>query len=183
MWGVLTLRRGAVLMNTWSLERLEDNALLRALSRLVTQDRATTAALLAHIVEAEERRLYLYDACSSMFVYCKRVLHMSEGATYKRIQVARAARRFPAIFDAIAAGRLHLCAVVVLAPHLTPANVEELLAAATHQSRAELETLVAAHFPKPDVATIVQPLPDQRAAAASTAQVVANIARQQSPLR
>jgi hypothetical protein len=168
-------------MNTWSLEHLEDNALLRALTRLVTEDRATTAALLAHIVEVEERRLYLYAACSSMFVYCKRILHMSEGATYKRIQVARAARRFPALFDAIAEGRLHLSAVVVLAPHLTPANAEELLAAATHQTRAEVEALIAMRFPKPDVATIVRPLMDRHPAAASLAQVVANIAREQSP--
>ncbi len=146
-------------MKNWSLKHLEDHALLCALTGLVTRDRATTAAVLAHIVETEERRLYLHEACSSMFDYCKRVLHMSEGTTYKRIQAARTARRFPAIFDAVADGRLHLSAVVVLAPHLKLSNAEALLAAAAHKTRAEVEAMVAAHFPKPDLPTAVRALP------------------------
>jgi hypothetical protein len=43
---------------------------------------------------------------------------------------------------------------VLLAPCLTPENAEELLAAATHQSKAAIERLLAERFPQPD-------LPDQ----------------------
>ena len=43
---------------------------------------------------------------------------------YKRIRVARTARQFPAIHDMLADGRLHLTAVVLLAPYLTPENAD-----------------------------------------------------------
>jgi 5-methylcytosine-specific restriction endonuclease McrA len=74
------------------------------------------------------------------------------------VQSARAARRFPALFTALAEGRLHLAGVVMLAPHLTPENSEELIAAATHRTKAEIELLLAQHFPRPDVPTVLRAL-------------------------
>ncbi len=60
---------------------------------------------------------------------------MSEDAAYRRIRAARAARDFPAIFDMIADGRLHLSGISMLAPYLAPANADELLAAAAGRSK------------------------------------------------
>jgi len=82
--------------------------------------------------------------------YCVGELRLSADAAARRIQAARAARRFPAIFDAVAEGRLHLTAGL-LAPHLTEGTAEELLAAATHKTKSEIEQLLAEWFPKPDV--------------------------------
>jgi hypothetical protein len=163
-------------MKTWSLEHLQDHALLHALTALVTQDRAVTAALLAHIVEVEARGLYLHAACSSMFDYCRRVLHMSESSTYKRIHAARAARRFPAIFEAVAEGRLHLSAVVTLAPYLDAANAGALLTAATHKTRAEVEKLIAARFPRADVPTLVRTIAPSGVMAAVASEAAASAA-------
>jgi hypothetical protein len=53
------------------------------------------AELIAHLGEVDARRLYLEEGCSSMFVWCQRVLHFAEGVAYKRIQAARTARQFP----------------------------------------------------------------------------------------
>jgi hypothetical protein len=92
-----------------------------------------------------------------MYVYCVDAFHMSEQAAYKRIFVARAARRFPAIFPAVAEGRLHLSAVVLLAAHLTEANADELLGAATHRTKAGVEKLLAERFPQPDLLSWVGP--------------------------
>ena len=103
-----------------------DQALLADLSALVAADRQTTAALLAHIAEVDARQLYLPAACASMHVYCVRALHIAEEVAFKRIRAARAARRFPQIFAAIADGRLHVSGVVLLAPHLTDDNADEL---------------------------------------------------------
>src|SRR2546422_7868703 len=50
---------GTRVMCTYSLSDLGDRALLRDLAALVAHDRATTAVLLAHIAEVDERRLYL----------------------------------------------------------------------------------------------------------------------------
>jgi 5-methylcytosine-specific restriction endonuclease McrA len=91
-----------------------------------------------------------------MFAYCVQQLHFSEEVAYKRIRAARTARRFPAILPAVAEGRLHLTAVVLLAPCLSSENADELLAAATHRSKSEIEALLARRFPRPDLPTRVQ---------------------------
>src|SRR5437870_1414487 len=106
---------------------------------------------LAHIAEVDARRLYVPAGFPSMFLYCVHELHFSEEAARKRSHAARAARRFPAIFSAVAEGRLHLSAVVTLAPHLTEDTADELLAAAAHKTRAEIELLLAQRCPRPDV--------------------------------
>src|SRR5436309_6472945 len=146
-------------MRAYSLSHLSDPELLRGLASLVAQDRATTATLLAHIAEFDARRLYLPAAYPSTFAYCVHELRLSEEAAFKRIHAARAARRFPAIFGALAEGHLHLSGVVMLAPHLTPENAEALLAVAEHKSKGELEWLLAQRFPRPDLPERLQRAP------------------------
>jgi hypothetical protein len=138
-------------VTTYSLSHLSDPALLRALAALVARDRTTTAALLAHIGEVDARKLYLPAAHPSMYSYCVHELRLSEQTALKRIRVARTARQYPAIFAAVAEGQLQLSAVILLAPHLTPETADELLAAATHKTHAEVEQFLAQRFPRPDV--------------------------------
>src|SRR5207244_1511918 len=141
-----------------TLSHLSDPDLLRDLSTLVEKDRANTALLLAHLAEVDTRRLYLSAACSSMYVYCLRKLHMSEDEACTRTKAARIAREFPALLTALAEGRLHLSAILLLGPELTKENAEELLAAAAHKSKAEVQLLLARRFPQPDVATRIEPI-------------------------
>jgi hypothetical protein len=91
-------------VTNYGLSHLSNGTLLRDLQALVTRDRAITAALLAHLAEADARKLYLPAGCASMFAYCVQELRLSEDAAYKRIQAARAARQFPALFIAVAEG-------------------------------------------------------------------------------
>jgi hypothetical protein len=144
------------LVKTYSLSHLSDQVLLRDLAALVARDRVTTAELLAHIAEVDVRKLYLPAAYPSMFAYCVGELHLSEEAAFKRIHAARATRRFPVILDALTQGRLHLSAVVLLAPHLTEDTAAELLAGATHKTKSEIELLLAARFPRSGVLAWVQ---------------------------
>src|SRR6266571_7265356 len=143
-------------MRSYSLSHLTDHILLRNLVALRSRDCATTAELLAYLAEVDQRRLYLPAGYPSMYLYCVHELRMSEDVAFKRIRAARAARRFPAIYCAVADGRLHLSAVVLLAPHLTPENAKELLAAAEHRTKAEIGLLLARRFPQPDVPMLVQ---------------------------
>jgi 5-methylcytosine-specific restriction endonuclease McrA len=142
-------------MSRYSLTHLSDPALLRDLAVLVARDRTTTAELLAHLAEVDARRLYLPAAYPSMYAWCVGVLRLSEESAFKRIHAARAARRFPAIFPMLADGRLHLSGVILLAPHLAPDNADSLLAAASQQTKAGIERLLAERFPRPDVPTLV----------------------------
>ncbi len=125
------------------LDALSDDELLRGLAELLRDSRRTEADLVAHIGEADARRLYAREASPSMFAYCTERLHLSEAEAYLRIAAARAAREHPVLLEMLADGRLHLTAIAKLAPHLTPENREELLERATHQTKREIEELVA----------------------------------------
>ncbi|MGH7723901.1 MAG: HNH endonuclease [Candidatus Eiseniibacteriota bacterium] len=134
-------------MRANALTHLSDAVLLRGLRALVARDRMTTAELLAYLAEVDDRRLYLAAGYSSMHAYCVDELHLSEDAALKRIQAARAARQFPVLFKALADGRLHLAGVRLLAPHLTAENLDELIEAATHRRRSEIEQFLVQRFP------------------------------------
>ena len=138
-------------MNLRAFSRLSNEDVLLRLNAAAVQECVRTAEIMALIAEVDERRLYAPEGQESMYAYCVNVLHMSEDVALKRIRVARAARKFPPIFDAVLEGRLHLSAVVELAPYLTADNADELLAAATHKTRAELLQLLAERFPRPDL--------------------------------
>jgi hypothetical protein len=145
-------------VNRYSLTHVPDSVLLRDLHSLLARECATTAALLAHLAEVDVRRLYAAAGYPSMFAYCIEQLHLSEEAAYKRIRVARVARQFPVVFEWIADGRLHTSGVVILAAHLTPENADELFAAATHQSTAGIERVLAERFPRPDLPARIEAL-------------------------
>ena len=156
--------------------------LLDECSEAAARDRAGTVDLLVHLGAIYARRLHRTRGCGSLFEYCTQVLRMCEATATRRIRAARAARRFPVILPMLADGRLHVSAVSLLAKHLRPADVASLLAEATHQSKAQVERMVARRFPKPDVVTAVRPLAAAMTAAAQAAQVVANMGLLRSPV-
>ena len=161
--------------------KLAADTLLTEFAESLSRDRESTVDLLIQIGVIEARKLYVPLACSSMYVYCTQVMHMSEWTALKRIRAARAARKFPAILPMIAEGKLHLSAVVLLAQDLTHENANALLMDATHKSKAEVELLLAHRFPKPDVTTVVRQLVADNVRVSSAAQFVANIESQLAP--
>ena len=130
---------------------LSDAELLATVKQLVANEREATARLLAHLAVMDSRRLYLGQGCSSLFTYCTQVLHLSEHAAYARIEAARAARKFPAVLEALASGALHLTAINLIAPYLTAENVDRVITDATHKVKRDVEELVATLHPQPPV--------------------------------
>jgi hypothetical protein len=149
-------------MKQMCLETMSDRDVVERLHALLGEERRLTASVLAHLGEVEARRLYLPAACSSMHVYCVRVLGMSEDQAYKRIRAARAMRRFPVVGTAVAEGRLHLSGVVLLAPHLTEESAEGLVAEASGKSRAEIEILLARRAPRADAPERLERVGEQK---------------------
>ena len=142
--------------------RLANEDLIDKLKNALRTDAKLEAELLLLLGEVDARQLYLDHACSSMFLYCTRVLGLSEACAYHRIGAARAARRFPAIFDEISAGSLHSSGVNLLASHLTPQNVDQWVVEARGKSKRELEILIANRRPKPTAPSSVRKLPEQK---------------------
>jgi hypothetical protein len=133
--------------------------LLQALHELASRSCELEADLLAHLGEVDARELYLGQGFPSMFSYCTGALHFSEGTAYHRIAAARAARSFAILLDCIRRGELHLAAVRLLAPHLTPENHVELIANAKHKSKRAIEEMLADRAPKPDAPALVRRVP------------------------
>jgi len=147
-----------------ALARLSDQELLAHLQLAAQAECRATAHLIALLIELDSRSLYLGEGFPSLFAYCTDALHLSESAAYNRIDVARTAQRFPVILDGLAAGELTLACVRLLAPHLTPDNHRDVLTRARHKSKREVELLIAALHPRPDVPSIMRKLPAPRQA-------------------
>jgi len=140
-------------------ESLSSSDLRSATWALVRGSHGVEAALLVHLGEIDERKVYLDWAFSSMFAFCVGELRFSEDVACNRINVARAARRMPVILEAVRSGQVHLAGLRLLAPHLTTENQEKVLAEAAGKSKREIEELVARLWPQPPVPTVVRKLP------------------------
>lgn len=121
-------------------------------------DRDTRTEVIAHLAEVEQRRLYLAQACSSMYTFCIERLGYSENEAHTRLQVARLCSRFPEAMAALESGAIHLTGLALLCPKVTEESVRELLAEATGKTRREIEALLARRFPRPDVPPSITPL-------------------------
>lgn len=146
----------------WKLDHLSHSQLIESLKKVMRVRRRALAELIAHLAEVEERRLHLEAAHGSMFDYCVARLGMSEDEACRRIDLARLARSYPALYPLLASGEITLSVALVLKPILSPANHDELFLAARGKSIREARELVAMHAPRPDVPSSVRKLPERR---------------------
>ncbi len=161
-----------------ALHSIPDDELLRRLHELAAQSRRVEADLVAHIGEVDERKLYARSAFPSMFVYCMQALHLSEAEAYRRITVARAARKHAVLLAMLRDGRIHMSGLALLVPVLTPENRDAVLERATHKSKRQIEQLVAELAPRPDVPSV-----DAEASRAATSAITRSRRRRGSGLR
>jgi hypothetical protein len=146
---------------------MTNEQVLASLKAVVGEGHRIVAKIVAYLAEVEERRIHLELACASMFDLCTRKLGFSEGEAFRRITAARLVRRFPAVLDAIASGRVHLSSVVLLRDHFSESNVDALLEQASGKSKREVEELVARLAPKADVSSTIRKLPERASLAPS----------------
>src|SRR5687768_2942552 len=99
-------------MQSKQFKGLSDEELIAHLRRACADANAINLRIIYLLIETEDRRIYLVDACSSMFDYCVRRLNMSEGAAYLRLASARLVRSFPTLARRIETGELHLSTLV-----------------------------------------------------------------------
>ena len=139
-----------------SCTHLTDDQLLARVETLAAHERVSTATLIAALAELDVRRLYLREGYSSLFAYCTKALHLSEDATYNRIRAARVAAKWPIALGMIADGSLSVTTVRLLSDELTDANHNELLRAARHNSKRDVERIIATLRPRPAVAPSIR---------------------------
>jgi hypothetical protein len=138
---------------------LSNAELTTELTRLAGGEREATVALIVHLAEFELRRLYEGAGFRTVFQYCMEVLHLTEDATFNRVETARVARRFPVVIDRLTSGALSPTTVRMMAKWLTPENHRDLFAAAAFKGKRQVEELIARSFPQADVPSLVRKLP------------------------
>ena len=126
-----------------ALTSVSDLELRERLSAAVSTERVAAADVVYHLAELDRRKLYLEDACSSLFAYCVERLGYSEDGANKRVRVARLVQRFPQVLDDLASGEVHLTGLFLLSGHLTENNVEQLMGEARRKSKHQIEELIA----------------------------------------
>jgi hypothetical protein len=131
-------------MHRFSRIHLSPEVARNLLDTIDLDEKSKLAEGIALIAVIDERRDYLEAGYSCMLNYCMGRLHHSRDKALKRIQVAKAALRFPELFECLADGRLGVTTASVLAPHLEPETAAGLLAAAAFQGREEIIRLLAA---------------------------------------
>jgi hypothetical protein len=130
-----------------NISTLSDTELDLEARRVVQDERDATIAVLRLLIEIDRRELHLALGHSSLFVYCTRILRLSEQSAYRRITAARAARRYPRLLDFLEDGSLTLSSIGLLAAELTPDIADALMDAARFKTTREVERLIATTFP------------------------------------
>jgi hypothetical protein len=138
---------------------LDDEALLSSLRSLIQSHRRVTSDIVAHLGEVDARRIHVARGFSSLFEYCTKDLGFSEDEAYRRIEVARMTRRYPAMLGLLGAGTASLSALALLKHHVEPSNAAELLTLVSGVSVRVAKERLAAKFPLPPVAESVRKLP------------------------
>src|SRR5215471_3378098 len=126
-----------------SLTLLSDTELLARIPSVLQAERIASADVVEHLMEVQRRRLYLEQACSSLYTYCCERLGYSADAALKRARVARLAVQLPRVLDELRSGAIHLTGLFLLCQYMNDENAEELLALARGASRRELEKVLA----------------------------------------
>src|SRR3954470_11286322 len=138
---------------------LADDQLLAGLSRIVGRRNKITAEFLAYLAELDQRQLFLDLGYPSLFDYCVKVLGLCESTAGRHIAAARVCRSYPQALDQVARGDLHASALSLMKKHLTADNADQLFEQCMRKSTRHVEELLAARFPKPDVADSIRRLP------------------------
>ncbi len=150
---------------------LENDQLLASLKALVRLENESLSDVLAHLAELDERGLCLELGYSSLFKYCVEALGFCESSAGRRILAARVCGRYPAAFAHVANGELKLSVLCALNKHLSNENSSELFEVCGSKSYEQVELVLAARFPKPDVRDLVRRLPARAAQGAPDVQV------------
>ncbi len=144
---------------------LDSAALARRLGELAGCEREVQVEFLLHLAEFDTRRAWAEAGHRSLWDYLLRVVHLREGAAFRRIAAMRVVRRLPVVAEALRDGRLCLSTVAVLEPLLTEANVGELVARAAFLTKAEVQRLAVTLQPRTAPKDGLRLLPSKKAEA------------------
>lgn len=142
--------------------RVVHDTLLKCTEAAALTVRESITRLLHHLAEVQRRRLFARVGCGSLFDYCVRVLHMSQGEAARRVNASRALTAFPQREEKIVSGTLTVTAIsqaqVFFKSERKAANPipkerkQEILMQLENQSTRTAEKILLGHSSQPEIA-------------------------------
>jgi len=131
-------------MRRFEYGRVESRELHPRLVAAMAVEYGGKADVLGLLGEIVARRTFVPEGFVDPRDYCVRALGMSPDQAVRRLRAARTVQAFPALFPAIAGGRLGVTAINTLGPHLSIENCDELVALSAGRTIEELERALRA---------------------------------------
>ena len=144
--------------NMEDIKTLSDEELVLSLKSACRKEISGTCEVLAHLIELDDRRLYLKLGYSSLFDYCLRALKYSESGAGRMVQAARTVRDYPQILELLGERKLSLATLGKVAGMLTKENVKDVLSKVEGKSIAETEIYMAQFKPRKEIRETIKPV-------------------------
>jgi 5-methylcytosine-specific restriction endonuclease McrA len=130
-----------------TLKNLSDKELLNQLKTLVRKEHDVTLEILPHLLEVDQRKLYLELGYPSIYRYCREHLNYSESSTNRRLAAARCCRHFPKVYELLGKRKISLVTVSMISGILTDENREKVISQAMGKPHRDVRALVAMYRP------------------------------------
>lgn len=135
-------------MDKCALRKLNLDALNLEAVKAVESCQRADAYLLRVIEVVSEKELYLDCGLPSLYSYCTRLLHISEGIACALIAVINKGKEVPELIAAVELGKVSLSKAKKICSVITPKNHREWIDLATHETSRVIEKCVAQANPK-----------------------------------
>jgi hypothetical protein len=104
--------------------------------------------LIKILQEVEQHKAHLRLGYRSMYTYCTKALELSEGTAYNLITVARKAKVFPKLQEAIESGKVSVTRARRICSVINNENIDHWIDMASHYRRERLEREIAKVSPR-----------------------------------
>ncbi len=104
-----------------SIKKISDEKIVDLLTQSVERENRQLAQTLSLLSEVMDRRIHLALGYASLFEFCSAKLCLSEGAVYRRTQVAGKIKGYPLLYRAIKESNINLTVASAICPHLAKA--------------------------------------------------------------
>jgi hypothetical protein len=133
------------------LEKMSNHELTQSIKKVFHNERHLQADFILLLSEILTRRLHIQMGYSSLMVYCVSYFGLTEFSAYKRMQIARVAKKYPDLVEAIRARKMSLTVAAMIAPKLKDETASQQIRQCLGRSKDQVKKIIAVWEPQEDV--------------------------------
>ena len=126
-----------------SLDHLSDTEVHVKVKKDYGNERHSTAATIRSLAEVEKRGIYREAGFSSLFLYARDYVGLSDGDAYRYDKAAKCLLRSPEVYEQLQVGEVSLSSLTEVSRVLTAENQAEVLKEIQGKSKREVERIAA----------------------------------------